>query len=137
MVAGELSWTAVFQDDWVDDVTAEARHAPPPRLVACTMSCDIGELCAELRHLAGRQVSTCNSSIRGPLELLTCDENSLAWLGGRGCSGRVRTYRRCANCYRLATPPGVPPGQGIPVPNRLSRPIHRGSLAYRHLRRRC
>src|SRR5438034_4462001 len=55
MVASELGWTAVFQDDCVDDVAAETRHAPPPRLVACTMSCDMGELCPELRHLPLRQ----------------------------------------------------------------------------------
>src|SRR5947208_9660229 len=51
MVASELGRTAVLQNNCVDDVAAETRHAPPPRLVACTMSCDIGELCRELRHL--------------------------------------------------------------------------------------
>src|SRR5260370_36379332 len=30
MVARELSRAAAFQDDCVDDVTAETRHAPPP-----------------------------------------------------------------------------------------------------------
>src|SRR5258708_33898375 len=30
MVTGELGRAAVFQDDCVDDVAAETRHAPPP-----------------------------------------------------------------------------------------------------------
>jgi hypothetical protein len=53
VIASELGWTAVFQDDCVDDVASKTRHTPPPRLVACTMSCDMGELCGEIPHLSG------------------------------------------------------------------------------------
>ena len=51
MIAGQLSWAAPFKDNGVDDIATECGHAPPPSLVARTMSCDIRELCGELRHL--------------------------------------------------------------------------------------
>src|SRR5438445_10743636 len=60
MIAGQLSWAAPFKDKGVDDIATECGHAPPPSLVARTMSCDIRELCGELRHLAGRQFSYCS-----------------------------------------------------------------------------
>src|SRR5579864_5672450 len=50
MLAGQLGWAAALQDHCVNDVTTECGHAPPPSLVARTMSCDIRELCGELRH---------------------------------------------------------------------------------------
>src|SRR2546425_2075754 len=50
MIAGQLSWAAPFKDNGVDDIATECGHAPPPSLVARTMSCDIRELCGELRH---------------------------------------------------------------------------------------
>src|SRR3989442_1173185 len=48
----------MFQDNCVDDVPAETRHAPPPSLVARTMSCDIRELCGELTHRLPLQYQT-------------------------------------------------------------------------------
>src|SRR5205823_4023729 len=51
MVPGELSGAAVLEDDGVDDEATERGHAPPPKLMLSTMSCDICPLCAELPHL--------------------------------------------------------------------------------------
>lgn len=51
MITGQRSGAATFEDNCVDDVATECGHAPPPSLVARTMSCDIRELCRELTHL--------------------------------------------------------------------------------------
>jgi hypothetical protein len=53
VVFGQLGWAAMFQDDGVDDVPVECGHAPPPRLVVSTMSCDICLPCPEIRHRRG------------------------------------------------------------------------------------
>src|SRR5690348_7149863 len=56
MAPGQLTRAPALDEDRVDDVATENRHAPPPSLVARTMSCDIRELCGELRHPRRHQV---------------------------------------------------------------------------------
>ena len=56
MLPGELGGAAALDENCVDDVATEYGHAPPPSLVARTMSCDIRELCGELRHLPLRSL---------------------------------------------------------------------------------
>src|SRR5438876_5954645 len=50
VITSQLGRAAMFENDGVDDVATERGHAPPPSLVARTMSCDIRELCGETRH---------------------------------------------------------------------------------------
>src|SRR5713226_589933 len=68
---------STFQDNCVDDVASESGHAPPPSLVARTMSCDIRELCGELTHLVRSQfaILSCESIATAAFEF----ENRRGW----------------------------------------------------------